>query len=101
MFTWLARYHASLLRAGATAPSATHYANVQRLAVPWFLALLGMIFGTLIADAVSGPSQRVRATIGLLLGLPIFIGMTHALGTYLFGAIRSDLRGKRSRSQRT
>jgi hypothetical protein len=69
------------------------YFEVQRIALPWLLLLLGVMVVAVFADALAGPNGRIGAV--LLLGLPTLLGMFFAMGTYLFAVIRADVRKHR------
>lgn len=98
MWTWLCRYHADLIRQGDTSEDAMRYGDIQRIALPWFLLMGGMIICAVVAELVAGPSAKARIVIVLLFGLPSVLGMIHGMGAYLFAAIRADLRRKRRAS---
>lgn len=99
MWIWLSRYHADLVRQGDTSEDAMRYGDIQRIALPWFLPIGGMVICAIVAELVAGPpGVEARIVLALLFGLPGLLGMTHAMGTYLFAAIRADLRRKRRAS---
>ena len=100
MWTRLKRYHATLVQRGADSADLARYGEVQGIALPWLLALFPMVIVGMVADGLAGPhAESVRIGVALVLGLPILIGVLHAMGAYLFGAVRADVR-KHRRSPR-
>lgn len=92
MQTWLKRYHIALVRRGAISEDLVRYGEVQAIALPWLLALFPMIIVGMVADRLAGPhAQWARIGVVLVIGVPLLIGMFHATGAYLFGAVRADM----------
>lgn len=100
MWRRLKRYHAALVQRGADSDDLARYGEVQAIALPWILALFPMVIVGMVADGLAGPhAESVRIGVVLVFGFPILIGVLHATGAYLFGAVRADLR-KHRRSPR-
>lgn len=98
MWKLLTRYHAALLHKGAISEDAMRYFEVQEIAHPWVLLLWPMLACGIGSEFLLGPNDVVRIAIAVVFGVPMTLGLTYATGTYLFAALRADLRRKRGSS---
>lgn len=91
MVTWLVRYHRHLIAKAARTPPVGLYFGVQSVAAPWFLPLFGLIAWAVIF----APSDRLRKLVVLIVCVPIFLGVTYAMVTYVMAGVLSDRRRQR------
>ena len=97
MWKSLKKYNAALLHKGAISEGAMRYHEMRVIADPWMLLMGAMVGCGLGLELLLGPNAHVRTAIVVLIGFPSLLGMLHATCTYLFGAIRADIRRRRSR----
>jgi hypothetical protein len=90
----LKEYHESLLSAGATSRPAERLFHVQSIAFPWFLPLLGVIIVAVAGEIAIGSEARAVAAA---LCLPSLAGLTYAFATFMYSAVRADIRRLRCR----
>lgn len=97
MWTWLRKYHADLVRRGTASEDAARFGEIQRIALPWLLPLVGLVFVAIVADPLAGPSAYwVTILAVLLLGLPAMLGVLYATTTYLIAGFRADRNRRRT-----
>lgn len=97
MLLGLKRYHADLVERGKSSRDAARYGEVQRIALPWLIPLMGMVIVAMVADPIGGPhAYWITICAALLLGLPALLGMSYATATYLIACFRADRRKRRA-----
>jgi hypothetical protein len=94
MWQRIKKYHASLLSAGAALDPSERLFHVQSLAFPWFLPVLGAIVVAVAVELAIGSEARFVAA---LLCVPSLVGLTYALATFMYSAVRADIRRLRHR----
>ena len=97
MWKSLKKYNAALLHKGAISENAMRYYEMRKIVDPWLLLLGAMVGCGLGLELLLGPNDSVRIAVVMLIGAPSLLGMLHAGGTFWFGAIRADIRRRRSR----
>ena len=95
MWKSLKKYNAALLHKGAISEGAMRYLDLRQIALPWMLLNCAMVLCVIGAEFLFGPNAFIRIAIVVLIGVPSLLGLIHATSTYLFAAIRADLRRRR------
>ena len=97
MWTWLKKYHADLIRRGTASEDAARYGEIQRIALPWLVPLVGMVIVAIVAEPLAGPNAYWVTIFGaLLLGLPAMLGIFYATTAYLIASLRADRKKRRT-----
>lgn len=97
MWTGFKKYHADLVRRGTASEDAARYGELQSIALPWLVPLVGMVIVAIIADTLAGPQAHwITICAALLLGLPALLGISYASVTYLIAGLRADQSKRRN-----
>lgn len=87
----LSSYFANLYRRGAASEPHARYGELNRIALPWFAPLAGLVVVGFVAEALPpAPAAVVVVAAVALIGLPALLGMIAAMTVYFIGGLRAD-----------
>lgn len=82
---WIAKYHSYLRQKGRFSKPELWYLQSQDVMFPWFTPLAALLLWVLVFQ----PTNRLRAVVCFLVGIPTVLGMAYASVTYLVSAFRT------------
>ena len=90
----LSRCFANLYRRGVASEPHARYGELNRIALPWFVPLAGLVVVGIAAEALPPAHAAVVVVVAVaLIGLPALLGMIAAMAVFLVGGFRADRRG--------
>jgi hypothetical protein len=87
------QYYPSLYRRGAASEPHARYGELNRIPLPWFVPLAGLVLVGFAAETLPpAPAAAVMVAAVALIGVPAVLGMTVAMTVFFIGGLRADRR---------
>lgn len=87
LWRWLTNYRLGII-ARAERDGSPNVGSVQMVMIPWAVPLLAVTLLVMLFD----PPEGWRTAMTLIVGIPAFLGMMYAGGTYLRASIKAERR---------